>query len=177
MRDKGPPGFAGRRIQHSAWFFSASLEFFPKEDNECAGLVLIQSEDYQYRFEICKTAACPGGDLSLRIVRAAGKDDEVLIVVPCPEFANFQNDISKINPGGEKTLILAVKSEGLVVSFYYGKDQYSLQEIPLAVDGSILSTEYSGGFVGVLVGIFAAANGKASANYADVKWAEYRSLN
>jgi alpha-N-arabinofuranosidase len=182
MRDKGHPGFAGRRIQHKNWFFSTSLEFFPKEDNECAGLILIQNENYQYRFEMCRIAGYPGNDaikseLSLRIIRAAGKDDEVLIVVPCPDFENSQNDVSLINPDGRKPLILAAKSEDLVVSFYYGTDQYSLLKMPLTVDGSILSTEYSGGFVGILAGIFATGNGKTSSNYADVKWAEYRSLN
>jgi alpha-N-arabinofuranosidase len=186
MRGKDHPGFAGRRIQHKAWFFSASLEFLPEQDNERAGLILIQSEDYQYRFEIGRVknqndTRDNAGNFFLSVIRAAGKEDEVILELPCPELADAENSIQYKNAdasgGVKKSIVLAVKSEDLEVSFYYGKNQYELKKIPVAADGSILSTEYSGGFVGVLVGIFATAGGKESNNYADVEWAEYKGLN
>jgi alpha-N-arabinofuranosidase len=185
MRGKDHPGFAGRRIQHRNWFFSASLEFLPEQDNECAGLVLIQSEDYQYRFEICRNAdggvingadsSADSGGISLRIIRAAGKADETVAVLPCPGLVDAaKNSVSGKHT--QKPLVLAVCSRDLVLTFYYGENQYTLKKIPVTADAGILSTECSGGFVGVLVGAFATGNGKDSLNYADLAWAEYSAL-
>ena len=163
MRGRDHPAFAGRRLRHEDWAFSAYIEFAPNAENETAGLILLQSEDYQYRFELCSDS----GNLSLRLVRAAGKEDEIIIK------NNLQITENKENLKG---VVLGVFCEEMKLSFFYGKDQYSLVCMTDNIDARILSTEYAGGFVGTLVGVFASGNGKDIDNYADVLWAEYRGL-
>jgi beta-xylosidase len=77
----------------------------------------------------------------------------------------------------EAKIVLAARCEEMALSFFYGKDQYSLICFEDHIDAKILSTEYSGGFVGTLAGVYAGSgNGKNSENYADVFWAEYKEL-
>jgi alpha-N-arabinofuranosidase len=159
MRGKEHPSFAGRRLQHRDWLFSAAMEFTPKQEAECAGLVLLQSEDWQYRLELCMA----DGVCSVRLIRAAGSADEIIAQHPCPE-------------PGEGRFVFAACSQELALSFFYGVNQYTLKKLAEGIDGSILSTEYSGGFVGTVAGVFASGNGIDTANYADVAWAEYRGL-
>jgi alpha-N-arabinofuranosidase len=162
MRGKEHPSFAGRRLRHKDWQFSAAIEFIPEQESECAGLVLLQSEDWQYRLELCLV----DGACSVRLIRAAGGADETIAQNPCPEL------------GGGR-FVFAACSEELRLSFFYGADQYTLKKLAEGIDGSILSTESAGGFVGTVAGVFASGNGvgrDAAANYADVAWAEYRGL-
>ncbi|MCL2180281.1 MAG: glycoside hydrolase family 43 protein [Treponema sp.] len=158
MRGNGHPAFAGRRIRHKDWAFTVSLEFSAKDNNEAAGLVLLQSEDFMYRLECCLI----NGKQSIRLVKAAGKDDEVL----------YTGDF----PGGGTPFVFAAVCEDMKISFFYGCDKYSLTCIADNADARILSTEYAGGFVGSIAGVFSSANGKISDNYADVLWAEYRGI-
>ena len=162
MRGREHPAFAGRRIKHKNWAFSASMEFSPKTEGETAGIILLQSEDWQYRFELFLS---PAGTPSLRLVRAAGKEDEVI---------REQLTVSgKLFAGSGTSFVLAARCEEMEISFFYGKDQYSLERFADRLDARILSTEYAGGFVGTLAGVFASGNGKDTDNYADVFWAEY----
>ena len=157
MRERKHPAFAGRRITHKNWAFCASIEFAPKAENETAGIILLQSEDYQYRFEI---HSAPEKSYSLKLVKAEGREDEVLAV------SNSQT----------ANIVLASQCVDMKLSFFYGKDQYSLVCIADNIDARILSTEYAGGFVGSLAGVFASGNGKETDNYADVLFVEYRGL-
>ncbi|MCL2174837.1 MAG: glycoside hydrolase family 43 protein [Treponema sp.] len=165
MRSLKHPAFAGRRIKDKEWVFSALIEFEPKESGESAGLILLQSEDYQYRLEIF----ADNGSSSLRLVKASGKEKEDEIIAEKKETFAYNTD-KKI-----KT-ILACQCFDMKISFFFGKDQYSLSCIADNVDARILSTDYAGGFVGSLAGVFASGNGKNIDNYADVFWAEYRGL-
>jgi alpha-N-arabinofuranosidase len=161
MRDREHPAFAGRRLEHHHWTFSAAIEFTPRTAGEAAGIILLQSEDWQYRFELF---LADSGRPALRLIRAAGKEDEVIAVGESPIAANSP----------QNAIILAARCEETAISFWYGKDQNTaLKPFAGPVDGRILSTEYSGGFVGTLAGVFASGNGSDTGNYADVFWAEY----
>jgi len=159
LREKTHPAFAGRRIRHFNWAFSAMIDFYPKSTEETAGIVLLQSEDYQYRFEIFLK---PDNFLSLRIILVCGDSEKII-----PANDDF---ILDLNP-----LVLAATCDNMEIKFFYGKDQYSLKSFGNNYDARYLSTEYAGGFVGSLAGVFAAGNGK-NINHADVLWAEYRGI-
>jgi alpha-N-arabinofuranosidase len=159
MRGTDHPAFAGRRIRHENWAFSAAMEFSPKIEGETAGIILLQSEDYQYRLELFSPNS---GSLSLRLTRAAGGEDEIM---------------ETVTYDGQGTLfVLAARCAQMELTFFYGKDQYSLKSFKSRLSANILSTEHAGGFVGTLAGVFASGNGKDTENYADVLWAEYRGL-
>jgi len=159
MRGKEHPAFAGRRIRHKDWSFSVLIEFTPKKENEAAGLIILQSEDYQYRLE---KYLSPNGNCMLRLIKAAGKEDELIAFVECPKDA--------------APLVLAAVNKDMKLSFFYGKDKDSLKCLKDNMDARILSTEYAGGFVGSLAGIFAAGNGENTGNYADILFADYKGL-
>ena len=159
MRGKEHPAFAGRRIRHKDWSFSVLIEFTPKKENEAAGLIILQSEDYQYRLE---KYLSPSGNCMLRLIKAAGKEDELIASVECPKDAT--------------SLVLAAVNKDMKISFFYGKDKDSLKCLKDNMDARILSTEYAGGFVGSLAGIFASGNGENTGNYADIIQADYRGL-
>ena len=158
------PAFTGRRITDKDWTFSALIEFTPKKNCEAAGLILLQSEDYQYRMEIF----ADNGSNSLRLVKAAGKEkpDEIIA-----EKKDAFTDADK-----EIRTVLSCQCIDMKLSFFFGKDQYSLSCIADNVDARILSTDYAGGFVGSLAGVFASGNGSDTGNYADILWAEYRGI-
>lgn len=162
-RGKGHPAFVGRRIRHKNWAFMAATEFTPQADSEAAGIILLQSEDWQYRFEIYPGPCGP----ALRLAYAAGEGQETVISGECS---------AEVMQSPEKRLILAACCDEMRLSFFYGKDQYSLIPFANGLDGRILSTEYAGGFVGTLAGVFASGNGFDTDNYADVLWAEYKEL-
>ncbi|MDR0320246.1 MAG: glycoside hydrolase family 43 protein [Treponema sp.] len=159
IREKEHLAFAGRRLRHKNWAFSVSLEFLPKTNMETAGIVLLQNEDWNYRFEIFSSSS----GVSLRLIKAAGSSDEIIASTEVPSLPS--------------PLVLSVICEEMKLAFFYGKDQYSLIRFADGIDARILSTEYAGGFTGTLAGVFASANGTNTGNFADVFWAEYRGLN
>jgi alpha-N-arabinofuranosidase len=163
MRGREHPAFAGRRLQHKNWTFTAALEFNPRQACESAGIILLQSEDFQYRLELYAASSSGEAQLSLRLVRAAGKEDEII--------AN--REWNEAAPDGP--LILAAKCVEMELSFFYGKDQSSLECFAGGLDARILSTEYAGGFTGTLAGVFATGGGTDTGNHADLLWAEYKS--
>ena len=160
MRGKDHPAFAGRRIRHKDWSFHVLMEFTPKKENESAGLILLQSENYQYRLE---KYLSPNGNSMIRLIKAAGKDDEIIA--------------SEEYPKDEMPFTLAAINKDMKLSFYYGKDKSSLVCLKDNMDTRILSTEYAGGFVGTLAGVFATGGGENTGNYADVIFADYRGLS
>jgi alpha-N-arabinofuranosidase len=166
MRGREHPAFAGRRVRHKNWTFMAALEFNPQQTCESAGIILLQSEDFQYRLELYAGSAATEAELSLRLIRATGKADEIVVSGNWSEAAQ--------SPSGP--LILAARCEEMKLSFFYGKDQYSLECFANGLDARILSTEYAGGFTGLVAGVFASGNGTNTGNYADVLWAEYQGL-
>jgi len=174
MRGKEHPAFAGRRIRHHNWSFRAALEFNPQAAGDSAGIILLQSEDWQYRFELSPATGGPaaGGPAgasrpTLRLIRAAGGEDEIIAIGEPPIAAH-------------SPIVLAARCEGTALYFFYGEGDgspLSLKPFGGRVDGRILSTEYAGGFVGTLAGVFASGNGAATGGYADALWAEYIGLD
>jgi len=161
MRSMEHPAFAGRRIRHINWEFSAEIEFIPKNENECAGIILLQSEDFQYRLEIFLSN---NGNQSLRLIKAAGKNikEETAAVTELHAVQRF--------------IILKANCIDMELSFFYETDNKHMIKISDGQDARILSTEYAGGFVGSLAGVFASGNGTDTENYADIIWAEYKEL-
>jgi alpha-N-arabinofuranosidase len=154
LRDRAQVSFAGKRLRHLDWHAETTLEFASILPNECAGLVLLQSEDYQYRLEV-STAGEKG--LLVRLIAADGGDDRVL---------------------GERVLsgprlILSVTGRRLSLCFSCGNRADALGAIGPAADGRLLSTERAGGFAGTVVGLYATSRGFRSVNHADFDWFSY----
>lgn len=145
------PSFVGRRQQHMDFTAQTELEFTPQSDAECAGLVLIQNNDFHFRFVVMRE-----NDTIIRLIKRAQGKDETIASQPVS--------------AGRYTL--KVTAHGQDYNFYFatGGLWHALAE---NVDGRILSTPVAGGFVGAMIAMYASSNGQPSANHADFDWFKY----
>ncbi|MBU9720040.1 MULTISPECIES: glycoside hydrolase family 43 protein [Bacillaceae] len=156
ITDLKTPSCVARRQQHIDFAASALMEFTPKAENECAGMVLMQSEDYNFTFVHTKN----GENTVLQLIKCADGKEEVLKEVQI----------------SASMLYLKVEAYGQDYSFYYGESENSYKPLIEDVDGRILSTDIAGGFVGAELGLYASSNGESSENNAYFDWFEYVGL-
>jgi xylan 1,4-beta-xylosidase len=151
LSECGNPSFVGRRQQHTRFTAQTSLDFVPQSANECAGLVLVQNNDFHFRF----TITSENKPVISLFKRAYGLDEKLTA-----------QDL----PSTRCTLKVTANEQNY--SFYYSTDDqwHSLLE---NLDGRILSTPVAGGFVGAYIAMYASSNGQPSTNCADFDWFEY----
>lgn len=147
------PAFVGRRQQHMSFSARTMMEFAPQSDAEAAGLVLLQNANFQFRFEY---GQCEGKKEIRLIERRAG--EEVVL-------ASRSIEADKLH--------LKAEAHGQAYQFSYSRDGQSWTILREAVDGTLLSTDVAGGFVGAYIGMYASSNGQMSSNHADFDWFEY----
>jgi xylan 1,4-beta-xylosidase len=154
LAEKNNPSFVGRRQQHINFTAKTEFEFTPQE-GECAGLVLIQNNDFHFRFIVTNE-----DENIIRLIKRSHGQDETLATQPLS--------------AGRYTLKVTAHEQNY--SFYFLTDGqwHTLAE---NVDGRILSTPVAGGFVGAYIAMYASSNGQPSANHADFDWFEYTSLD
>lgn len=150
------PGFIGRRQQHIHFCASTVMEFYPQREGEVAGLVLLQNNDYQYRMEYGRSG--PGA--TIRLVQRKGGEEMIL--------AKQAADAGR--------LYLKVEAVGQAYSFYFGTEPGAWISLFADADGTLLSSDVAGGFVGAYLGMYASSNGRTSTNAADFDWFEYAEL-
>jgi alpha-N-arabinofuranosidase len=160
LREKGRVAFLCRRQVAHNYRARTAVEFMPGS-GASAGLALFQSEDYQYRLELSESE----GSLIIRLVRAAGRANEVLA----------QRSLGSAGATGLK-LILEAEARGLELAFRFGASEDSLETLAEGVDASILSPERAGGFVGTVIGVFATAIAGSAPCVADFDYFELSAL-
>jgi xylan 1,4-beta-xylosidase len=134
LDEKRNASFLARRQQHIS--FDASSEFVPPAHaGVAAGLAAYQNESYWYFLG----ARASGEQLELFLERHAGKESTIPASAKIP---------------ATKSLRLRISGDGPRYSFYYDAGQ-GWQALHENDDGSILSTEVAGGFVGTVLGPFA----------------------
>ena len=146
------PSFVGRRQQHMHFSARAAMEFAPQNSDECAGLVLLQNDNFHYRF-VVRLEKEP---VIALIKRQEGKDT-VLAKQPVP--------------AGK--LYVKIAAAGQSYNFFVASEYEKWIPVAEGVDGRILSTPMAGGFIGAYIGMYASSNGKPSENHADWDWFEY----
>ncbi|TFG66440.1 MAG: glycoside hydrolase family 43 protein, partial [Anaerolineales bacterium] len=147
------PSFIGRRQQHINFTARTAFEFTPQNENESAGLVILQNNRYHLRLE-CQS----------------GIDGRILQFVKC---FNGSETILGSCPVKAGRLYMKIEAEGQSYNFYVTTEIECWIPVAERVDGRILSTEVAGGFVGAYIGMYASANGHQSDNYVDFDWFEY----
>jgi len=128
------PSFLARRQAHTN--FDASTELTPPAaPGTSAGIAVFQNEDHWYFLGTRRDS----GGLQVFLERRAGKTQQLF---------------DRLLASAPETLRLRISAEGARHSFYYdaGQGWKALREND---DGSILSTEVAGGFVGTVLGPFA----------------------
>jgi len=126
--------FLARRQQHLNFDASTALTS-PPAGGVAAGLAAYQSESYWYFLGVRRV----GNALQVFLERTAGKGPQVVTGTSIPVAPSVQ---------------LRISADGPNYSFFYdtGQGWKALREND---DGSILSTEVAGGFVGTVLGPFA----------------------
>lgn len=152
MTELVTPSFIGRRQQHLTFSASTVMEFTPNE-NEEAGIVLLQSNEYHYRFVYTKV----DNKSIIRLIKCAAGKEEVL------QEAAIEAD----------KLYLKVEAYEQDYRFFYSDTPGKYELLIDQVDGRILSTDVAGGFVGAVLGPYASSNGAPSDNKAYFDWFEY----
>ena len=156
LSEQANPSFVGRRQQHIHFRAQCAIEFTPLNEHECAGLVLIQNNDFHFRFVITKTK----GPVLRLIKRVSGKEESLAE-----------------QPVQAAKLFLKVEAHEQAYSFYFASKPDEWQALATEVDGRILSTPVAGGFVGTYIAMYASSNGGHSTNNVDFDWFEYVGLD
>ncbi|HSK87230.1 MAG TPA: glycoside hydrolase family 43 protein [Anaerolineales bacterium] len=156
LSEPANPSFVGRRQQHIHFRAQCPMEFAPQSEHECAGLVLIQNNNFHFRFVVTK-AAKP----VLRLIKRAHGEEEILAEQPVHAAK----------------LYLKVEAHEQAYAFYFADKPEEWQALAEEVDGRILSTPVAGGFVGAYIAMYASSNGHSSTNHADFDWFEYSGLD
>jgi alpha-N-arabinofuranosidase len=147
------PSFVGRRQQHINFAARTAMEFAPGSENECAGLVLLQRDDFHFRLVVTRSA----DGVVVRLVKRE-EGEETVLAEQSVEAARYY---------------FKVEAYGQAYSFYVATEPEVWQPVAENVDGRILSTPVAGGFVGAYIGMYASSNGQPSDNVADFDWFEY----
>jgi xylan 1,4-beta-xylosidase len=139
------PSFLARRQQHLSFDASTELEI-PAAAAVAAGLAAFQSENAWYFLAVRRGAAqvapAPSLPVELFLEKRGGEQTQVVA-------RTWLKDDARIR--------LRISGNGGVYSFYFDEDGAGWMPLKEEDDGSILSTDVAGGFVGAFVGPYARA--------------------
>lgn len=156
LKDLDNPAYVGIRQKDYHYSVSTMMEFKPSNENESAGIAIVQSNEYHIRYE-----------------KTERNGKEVLQIIECNNGKDTLINEIEIN---SSKLYLKIVSKGQNLNFYYGNDGVTYKVLQRNVSSINLSTEIAGGFVGCTIGMCGTSNSQLTNNYADFYWFEYRSL-
>jgi alpha-N-arabinofuranosidase len=156
LSEQTNPSFVGRRQQHIHFAAQAALEFTPRTEHECAGLALVQNNDFHFLLVVTQRV-----ETVVRLIKRAYGKEELLAEQPV----------------SGRRLYLKVEGHEQAYSFYVAIEPDEWRPIAEEIDGRILSTPVAGGFVGTYIAMYASSNGQPSTNSADFDWFEYVGLD
>ncbi|WP_344936001.1 glycoside hydrolase family 43 protein [Sphaerisporangium flaviroseum] len=145
------PSLIARRQQHENFAVHAAMEFTPEND-ERAGLALVQNDD----FHILLVMTTSG----LVVIRREAGVDRVLVRADVP-------------PG---RIWLGVEAHGQEYQMSYATSPGEWKPLGEPVDGRVLSSSVAGGFIGAYIGMYLSGEGNPTGTAADFDWFEYLPL-
>lgn len=154
------PAMVCFRQPHLKGHAATALNFTATAENEKAGLMIFQSENYFYF--LCKSVQ--DGKPVIQLLKGTGKNNGT----QQPEIIATQ----KINANITSDVFLKIAANGATYSFYFATKKNKWQLLKDNVDGKFLSTKTAGGFVGNMYTMYATSNGKATAGKALYNWFE-----
>jgi xylan 1,4-beta-xylosidase len=131
--------FLARRQQHLAFDASTELEI-PAEKGIAVGLAAFQNENYWYFLAVRRRASAR--ELELFLEKRGGKRTETIARTALDNGTRVK---------------LKIAANARAYSFYFDEDGAGWKPLRENDDGSILSTDVAGGFVGAFIGPYARA--------------------
>lgn len=150
------PSFIGHRQQHIKCTATTSMLFNATNENEKAGLVILQNEEHYYY--LCKSV-----ENEKQVIQLFQSGPQETLLLLASTFIN--------TPATE--VQFKIKTNSIYYDFYYAVDGSHWTALKKDVDGTFLSTETAGGFVGCVFGLYATSLGKNNFNKAVFNWFEY----
>ena len=135
LTDQANPSFVGRRQQHMRFAARAALEFKPQHDYECAGLVLLQNNEFHFRFVITG-----GAVTTVRLVKRSTPEPSVGLL---PIQTGTDVTLAERPIEGDR-FYFKVEADGQAYSFYIATEPEAWKPVAEGVDGRILSTPIAG---------------------------------
>src|SRR5690606_17233526 len=148
----GSPAFVGRRLTDLKFSATTRINFDPKNDNEEAGLILLNN----------------GSHFDMMISTKNGRRYLVVKLQFGPTL--YRSEEILLDPGFADLRITGDRS---ALTFSYSQNGGEFIDIEKA-DARFLSTQTVGWFTGVYVGLYATGNGKACKTSANYGWFEYK---
>jgi alpha-N-arabinofuranosidase len=155
LYDWESPAFIARRQQHFNFSASTLIDFNPAKPNEEAGLTVMMDNRFHYDFYI--TGNGRQRKLNLRYTLDSLNQIYKQIILP---------------PG---TVELQVSGDKRNYTFSYIMKNGAAVKVG-TLNTRFLGTEVSGGYNGVVIGLYATGNGMRSKTVADFDWFEYSPL-
>lgn len=154
LNDIKSVSFVGRRQTEHDFSAEASLEFVASENNEEAGLTLIQNNSHHY-------------DLFLT---RKGEDHIAQLRVKVGSLSYIAAE--KVLKGNK--VRFKVKGNLYSYGFYVSDTETGAYDELGSLDTRYLSTEVAGGFTGVMIGLYSSSNEKSSKAKAYFDWFDYQ---
>jgi Beta-xylosidase len=144
IEEKQQPAFLGHRQQHTNFKVITEFEFTPENENEIAGLVCYQNEEYHIIF----------GKTIL--------DGKPVLIIERTEKESKRMAVLEIeNTFHHEPIKLKIEGNGRNYSFFAAFGENDWQPVANNVDARNLSTEKAGGFVGTLIGPYVSSTNKS----------------
>ncbi|MBS1654349.1 MAG: glycoside hydrolase family 43 protein [Bacteroidetes bacterium] len=156
--EKKNPAFIGFRQAHLKNYASLNIKFNAASENEKAGLMIFQNENYYYL--LCKSVK--DNKPVVELYKSAMKGDEKIVLLASAILTNDQS------------LLLKIRADKDTYSFYYSEKKGKWTLLKDKLDGKFLSTHTAGGFVGCMYAMYATSGGVPSVNKALFDWFEYK---
>ena len=153
LYDLDSPTMIARRQQHFDFTASTRIDYYPKQINEEAGLTIMMDNRFHY-------------DVFIRQVN--GKR-----VINLRYTLDSLNQVMKQMPLPDGTIEIMVKGDKKMYNFYYKSSNGTAVEIG-KLNTRFLGTEVSGGYNGVIIGLYATGNGKPTLANSDFDWFKYQ---
>jgi alpha-N-arabinofuranosidase len=129
------------RQQHKSFDATVQMQFLQKTKNETAGLVIFQSNEYNYQFVLAST-----------------KGKKILRVIKCEK--DKTEAVTEASVQLDSSVYLRISAREQELSFSYSLDGESYTPVLENADARILNTDTAGGFVGNTIGMYAHGTSK-----------------
>ncbi|MEI8086472.1 MAG: glycoside hydrolase family 43 protein [Paludibacter sp.] len=154
--DIASPTFVGRRQAHFDFDATTLIDFTPKNENEEAGMLIEMTNRFHYQFVIDKK----GNQRLLKVLYTLG------------DLKNTAGEVV-LKPG---LVSLRIKGDKKNYSFQYSQNNEPFQTVG-KLNIQFLSAEVTGGYNGVVLGLYATGNGVESTSSAAYDWFDYEINN
>jgi alpha-N-arabinofuranosidase len=135
----GNPSFIGKRQKNAYATVSTKMTFDPEVEGNVAGLVAFQGQNHYYLLGV---TANEEGQKEIYLEKSEGDQKEIIA-----------SEVIEENP--DNVYYLQIEARGAEYDFSYGLSEDDWQSLYRGADGTILSTNKAGGFVGTVIGMYA----------------------